>query len=76
MSHEKLVKGSISIKIDNEIIRITVDDKVIVDNDTKYDIELTSDQFMNLLLNKKMTRNNIFSSWFYIDLDIYNNDLV
>ena len=76
LSHEKLVKGSISIKIDNEIIRITVDDKVTVDNDTKYDIELTRDQFMNLLLNKKMTRNNIFSSWFYIDLDIYNNDLV
>ena len=69
------MKKSISIK-HNEIIRITVDDKVTVDNDTKYDIELTRDQFMNLLLNKKITRNNIFSSWFYLNLDIYNNDLV
>ncbi len=76
LSYEELVKGNISIKVDNEIIRITVDDKVTVDNDTKYDIELTRDQFMNLLLNKKITRNNIFSSWFYLDLDIYNNDLV
>lgn len=76
LKYEELVKESISIKVDNEIIRITVDDKVTVDNDTKYDIELTRDQFMNLLLNKKMTRNNIFSSWFYLDLDIYNNDLV
>ena len=76
LSYEELVKGNISIKVDNEIIRITVDDKVTVDNDTKYDIELTRDQFMNLLLNKKITRNNIFSSWFYLNLDIYNNDLV
>lgn len=76
LKYEELVEGSISIKVDNEIIRITVGDKVTVDNDNKYDIELTRDQFMNLLLNKKMTRNNIFSSWFYLDLDIYNNDLV
>ena len=76
LKYEALVKGSIAIKVDNEIIKITVDNKVIVDSDTKYDIELSYDQFMNLLLNKKMTRNNIFSSWFYLDLDIYNNDLV
>jgi len=76
LKHKKLVKGSISIKVDDEIIRIIVDDKAIVENDTKYDIELTFDQFINLLLNKKIKGNDIFSSWFYLDIDIYNNDLV
>ena len=72
-----LVNGSISIKINEKIIRITVDsNNVVVDSDTKYDIELDYEQFMNIILNKKLTRNNLLSSWFYLDIDMYNNDLV
>ena len=72
-----LVNGSISIKINEKIIRITVDsNNVVVDSDTKYDIELDYEQFMNIILNKKLTRNNLLSSWFYLDIDMYSNDLV
>ena len=34
------------------------------------------EQAIELFLNKKMSRNKLLSSWFPIDLDIYNNDLV
>ena len=76
MKYNKLERGSLAIKVDNNIIRITVDDNVSVDKYDKYDIELTTEQFMNLLLNKKMNRDKLLSSWFYLDLDMYNNDLV
>lgn len=77
MKYDKLVSGTMSIKVQDEIIRITVQDNIVlIDNDTKYDIELSYEQFINLLLNKKMTRDKLFSSWFYLDLDMYNNDLV
>lgn len=72
----ELAKGSISIKIDDYIIRITVLNNITVEDDCKYDIELTYEQAIELLLNKKMTRNKLLSSWFPLDLDIYNNDLV
>ena len=75
--NEMIEYGAISIKVNDEIIKINVkDDIVIVGDDNKYDIELSCEQFMNLLLNKKMTRDKLFSSWFYLDLDMYNNDLV
>ncbi len=76
LKHKELINGSISIKVGAEIIRISVEDKVVVENDTKYDIELSKDQFMDILLNKKLNGNKLFSSWFYLDLDIYHNDLV
>ena len=76
LKYNELVKGSISIKIDNEIIKISNYDKIVVEKDTKYDIELTREQFINILLNKKISSNELFASWFYLDLDIYHNDLV
>ena len=72
----ELAKGSVSIKIDDCIIRITVLNNITVEEDDKYDIELTYEQAIELFLNKKMSRNKLLSSWFPIDLDIYNNDLV
>lgn len=72
----ELAKGSVSIKIDDCIIRITVLNNITVEEDDKYDIELTYEQAIELFLNKKMSRNRLLSSWFPIDLDIYNNDLV
>lgn len=72
----ELAKGSISIKIDKDIIKITVLNNIIVEDDDKYDLELTYEQAIELLLNKKMSRNKLLSSWFPLDLDIYNNDLV
>lgn len=72
----ELAKGSVSIKIEDCIIRITVLNNITVEEDDKYDIELTYEQAIELFLNKKMSRNKLLSSWFPIDLDIYNNDLV
>ena len=72
----ELAKGSVSIKIEDCIIRITVLNNITVEKDDKYDIELTYEQAIELFLNKKMSRNKLLSSWFPIDLDIYNNDLV
>lgn len=72
----ELAKGSVSIKIDDYIIKITVLNDIFVEDNDKYDIELTYEQAIELLLNKKMSRNKLLSSWFPIDLDIYNNDLV
>ena len=76
LKYKELVNGSISIKIANKIIKISVYDKAVVETDTKYDIELNKEQFMNILLNKKLSSNKLFASWFYLDLDIYHNDLV
>ena len=71
-----LKKGELSIKIDSEIIKIKVTDTVTVINSDSYDIDLTKEQAMNIFLNKKMSINELLSSWFYLDIDIYNNDLV
>lgn len=72
----ELAKGSVSIKIDDCIIRITVLNNITIEDDDKYDIELTYEQAIELFLNKKMSRNKLLSSWFPLDLEIYNNDLV
>ena len=64
------------LKIEDEIIKISVNNNVIVSDNNSYDIELTKDQAMNIFLNKKMSINELLSSWFYLDIDIYNNDLV
>ena len=71
-----LKKGEFSLKIEDEIIKISVNNNVIVSDNNSYDIELTKDQAMNIFLNKKMSINELLSSWFYLDIDIYNNDLV
>ena len=76
LKYKELISGSISIKVGTEIIRISNYDKVVVENDTKYDIELSKEQFMDILLNKKLNGNKLFSSWFCLDIDIYHNDLV
>ena len=74
--YSELKKGELSIKIGDEIIKISVLDKVEVTDGNTYDMELTKEQAMNIILNKKMTLNELLSSWFYLDIDIYNNDLV
>lgn len=74
--YSDLKKGELSIKIDDEIIKISVLDRVDVTDNNTYDMELTKEQAMNILLNKKMSLNELLSSWFYLDIDIYNNDLV
>ena len=74
--YSELKKGELSIKIGDEIIKISVLDKVEVTDGNEYDMELTKEQAMNIILNKKMTLNELLSSWFYLDIDIYNNDLV
>ncbi len=71
-----LQKGSLAIKIDNEIIRITSLNSVIIENSDTYDISINRKDLMNILLNKKIHNNKLLSSWFYLNLDIYNNDLV
>ena len=76
LKHNELEKGSISIKVSDNIYKITVSDKAYITSDTKYDFELDKEQFMNLLLNKKMIKDKLLSSWFYLDIDMYNNDLV
>ena len=74
--YSELKKGELSIKIGDEIIKISVLDKIEVTDGNTYDMELTKEQAMNIILNKKMTLNELLSSWFYLDIDIYNNDLV
>ena len=77
LKHDKLEEGALSIKVGNDIYKITVNNnEAIVESGNKYDFELDKEQFMNLLLNKKMTKDKLLSSWFCLDLDMYNNDLV
>lgn len=76
MRYHNLEKGVLRVKIGEEIIKITVNKEVIVDTDSKYDLDLTINQAMDILLNKKITTNNILNSWFCLDIDMYNNDLV
>ena len=77
LKHKKIENGILSIKVDNNIYKITVNDnEVRVESSNKYDFELDKEQFMNLLLNKKMIKDKLLSSWFSLNLDMYNNDLV
>ena len=76
LKYGNLEKGCLSLKIDEEIIKITIDDKVRVEESNEYDLSLDYDQAMDILLNKKISNNKLLNSWFYLDLDIYNNDLV
>ena len=76
MKYQKLEEGTLKLKIEDEIINITVSDKVFITSSTDYDLELTKNQAMDIFLNKKINSNKLLSSWFFIDIDVYNNDLV
>lgn len=76
LKYQTLEKGSLKIKIDKEILEIKVLDSVEISSCDTYDLELTYEQAMNIFLNKKISNHRLLNSWFYIDLDIYSNDLV
>lgn len=76
MKYHSLEQGTLRLKMDDEIINITVDDKIIIDADSIYDLDLTINQAMDIFLNKKISSNKFLNSWFCLDIDMYNNDLV
>lgn len=76
LKNQTLESGNLKLKIHNDIFEIKVLDNVEISSCDTYDLDLTYEQAMNIFLNKKISNHRLLNSWFHIDLDIYNNDLV
>lgn len=83
--HEKLKKGTLTIKIKNYGgIKINVDDDIVISkyNSNNYDLTLSNMDALKLFLNDNEKLNlesdirNICDSWFPLDIYLYVADLI